>query len=193
MKRLVHLNPKSSTQIKVGEFIRKRITTREFSSKKVKDDEINCILEAGRLAPSSLNVQPWQFIVIKNKQTIKEVHTCSYYHTTKKIPPVMIAIILDKNKRPTLKMDQDFEKRFLPHLQYINIGLPAITMAYQATILGIDSGIKSPVSRIVDKLLRLPKGMECSLVVNIGYKAKQSKKYKREREPLKKLVHYEVF
>ena len=56
------------------ELLKKRHCVRKFDpAKKVTDDQVNKILEAGRLAPSEGNVQPWYFIVINNKELIKEL------------------------------------------------------------------------------------------------------------------------
>ena len=49
-----------------------RKSVRKYSGKTISDDILNKILEAGRLAPSWVNVQPWQFIVVKN-QDHKEI------------------------------------------------------------------------------------------------------------------------
>ena len=48
------------------ECIRKRRDIRSYIKKDVPDDVIKKIIEAGRLAPSAMNLQPWHFIVIKN-------------------------------------------------------------------------------------------------------------------------------
>jgi nitroreductase len=55
------------------ECIRKRRDIRSYLKKDVPDDVIKKIIEAGRLAPSAMNLQPWHFIVIKNKETLKEL------------------------------------------------------------------------------------------------------------------------
>src|SRR5579885_2191867 len=55
------------------ECIRKRRDIRSYIKKDVPDDTIKKIIEAGRLAPSAMNSQPWHFIVIKNKGTLKEL------------------------------------------------------------------------------------------------------------------------
>lgn len=46
--------------------ITQRYSVRAFSDKELPDETIKNILEAGRLAPSWLNTQPWHFIVIKD-------------------------------------------------------------------------------------------------------------------------------
>lgn len=55
------------------EAIRTRRTTRTFLPTKVPDETIGKILEAGRLAPSARNLQPWHFIVIQDSSTLKQL------------------------------------------------------------------------------------------------------------------------
>ena len=55
------------------ECIRKRRDIRSYLKKEVPDEAIKKIIEAGRLAPSAMNLQPWHFVVIKNKETLKEL------------------------------------------------------------------------------------------------------------------------
>ncbi|HEX3034474.1 MAG TPA: nitroreductase family protein [Thermodesulfobacteriota bacterium] len=53
--------------------IRKRRDIRSFLDKDVPDDVIKKIVEAGRLAPSAMNLQPWHFVVVKDKGTLKDL------------------------------------------------------------------------------------------------------------------------
>ena len=60
----------------VLELIEKRFSVRKFKDKKVEDEKIKSILNAGRLAPSWMNSQPWHFIVVDNqdkKDLLKEM------------------------------------------------------------------------------------------------------------------------
>jgi nitroreductase len=52
---------------------RKRRSTRMFKPDAVADDSVNKILEAARWAMSGANAQPWEFIVIKDKETKKKL------------------------------------------------------------------------------------------------------------------------
>jgi nitroreductase len=45
-----------------------RRSVRNFKSEPVNDDVVKNILEAGRLAPSATNNQPWHFIVTRNEK-----------------------------------------------------------------------------------------------------------------------------
>lgn len=46
---------------------------RSFIQKEVPDEVVMEVLEAGRLAPSAHNDQPWQFIVIRDKDKLKKM------------------------------------------------------------------------------------------------------------------------
>lgn len=53
--------------------IRTRRTTRTFLPKEVPEQTIRHILEAGRLAPSARNLQPWNFVVIQDKGVLQQL------------------------------------------------------------------------------------------------------------------------
>jgi nitroreductase len=50
------------------ELVKKRRTIRRFRSDPVPDDYILKIIEAARWAPSGFHTQPWEFVVIKDKE-----------------------------------------------------------------------------------------------------------------------------
>ena len=51
----------------------KRRSTRKFTDKKISKDELDCILKAGLLAPSSRNRKPINFMVVERKETLAEL------------------------------------------------------------------------------------------------------------------------
>lgn len=51
----------------------KRRSTRKFSDEKITTDELNRILQAGLLAPTSMNRKPCSFMVVENKETLNEL------------------------------------------------------------------------------------------------------------------------
>jgi nitroreductase len=53
--------------------IRTRRTTRTFSPQSIPEATIRKIVEAGRLAPSARNLQPWHFVVIQDKDMLKQL------------------------------------------------------------------------------------------------------------------------
>lgn len=50
-----------------------RRSTRNFKDQQIKPEELNTIIEAGLMAPTGHNDQPWYFTAIQNKAILKEV------------------------------------------------------------------------------------------------------------------------
>src|SRR5713101_7018716 len=55
------------------EAILSRRVQRTFSSQPVEPEKISKIVDAGRHAMSARNLQPWQFIVVRKQETLKEI------------------------------------------------------------------------------------------------------------------------
>ena len=60
--------------VEFEEIINTRRSIREYSDEQVNDEDILKILKAGMQAPGSrLGAEPWEFIVIKNKETLAKI------------------------------------------------------------------------------------------------------------------------
>jgi nitroreductase len=57
----------------VFEAVRTVLAVRRYTSKPVPADVIERIVEAGRLAGSSINLQPWHFIVVADRAVLKQI------------------------------------------------------------------------------------------------------------------------
>ena len=49
------------------ELAQKRCSIRKYASSPVEDEKLAYILEAGRMAPSAVNFQPWYFVIIRQE------------------------------------------------------------------------------------------------------------------------------
>lgn len=61
------------------EVIKRRRRIRKFQNKEVIDSDIKKILEAGILAPSEGNFQPWYFVVVKNKDLKLKLQEAAFF------------------------------------------------------------------------------------------------------------------
>jgi nitroreductase len=59
------------------EAIMERRSCRSFLSEPVDEALVNKVLEAGIRAPSPLNAQPWEFVVITNAAVLEKIHEAS--------------------------------------------------------------------------------------------------------------------
>jgi len=58
--------------------IKKRRSVRKFKSEAVSEHQIEQLMEAAQLAPSGCNVQPWRFLVIKDKKLKQKLCTAAF-------------------------------------------------------------------------------------------------------------------
>ena len=82
------------------EYLKRRRSIRSYQGMSIKDSELKMILEAGRWTPSASNRQPWEFIVIKNKEILLKLAKCLSYGRFMKEVPVAIAIVAKMKTSP---------------------------------------------------------------------------------------------
>ena len=56
----------------VFEAVRTLLAVRRFQDRPVPEDVLRRIVEAGRLTASSMNMQPWHFIVVQDRDTLRQ-------------------------------------------------------------------------------------------------------------------------
>lgn len=75
--------------------IETRCSIRQFSNKKIPDLDILQIVEAGRLAPSWMNVQPWHFIITNNQKQKNLLSQCANFQKQIKEASHIVVVLGD--------------------------------------------------------------------------------------------------
>jgi len=83
-------------KLKFKEVIKKRRSIRKYKDTPVPKEQILEILEAARIAPSASHRQPWHFIVVEDKETIKKLAKSEWAAKA----PVMIVGLADQAASP---------------------------------------------------------------------------------------------
>lgn len=161
----------------VHECIRRRREVREFRPDPLPADSVRKILEAGRLAPSQRNRQPWHFIVIGNRETLKRIGALASSGPYIADAPLAVAIAISGSKMP----------------------LGDATRAVQNMVLaawteGIGSCWVSGLDRdAIKELLGIPAEMELITVLPFGYPEAPQAKGNKDRKGLAEVAHLEKF
>ena len=79
------------------ELIQNRKSVRDYQDKKIPHSDLKKILEAGYLAPSWMNSQPWKFILVENQQTKDLLCELSSNQPHVKNAAALVVCIADKN------------------------------------------------------------------------------------------------
>ena len=157
--------------------IRTRREIRDYLDKPIPQECVDQILQAGRLAPSSKNSQPWHFIVIRDKGTLQRISDLT--PTGKHIvqAPLAIAILMDGAKLPEIDGARATQNMVLAAWS-MGIGSCWVTNFYE-------DGVKD--------LLGVPQRMKLVTVMPFGYPTEPKTTRKKIRKPLNEIVHYEKF
>ncbi len=80
------------------ELIRRRESVRSYDpARPVEQEVLNRILEAGRLAPSAANKQPWRFLLVSSPEMLRKVKAC-YGRPWFKDAPHVLAVTGDRGQ-----------------------------------------------------------------------------------------------
>ncbi|MCL6089010.1 MAG: nitroreductase family protein [Candidatus Marsarchaeota archaeon] len=173
----------------VLDVIKGRKTTFEYTAKAVSQKDLGKILEAGRWAPSILNLQPWRFVVVRNRKLVGQlIEACSYgYFYT--LPALLVAMVLPHGKVGGTHRGAKFG-RIGEIDAYLCFAMPAYGMSLEAESLGLGSSILTPNPQKARKLLGLKDKDQVLLMVCIGHPKAGGYRPEHTREQLRHLVKY---
>ncbi len=151
--------------MEVYDCIKKRRSVRKFEQKKVgKDILLDCV-NAARLAPSSGNRQPLEFILVTRKLGKVFKHTHWAGHLDEGRPK--------KGERPTAYIVIISNKKINPKAEY-DVGLAAENVALTALERGVASCVMGVEREGLRKTMKVPDGYEIELIVSLGYPKQKS-------------------
>jgi hypothetical protein len=55
------------------ELVKARYSSRNYDARPVEQEKLDYIMECVRLAPSAVNLQPWRFRIVTDKETIAQI------------------------------------------------------------------------------------------------------------------------
>jgi len=166
----------------VSEAIRMKRAVRRFKDEPLPEDVVNAILNAGRRSQSSKNSQPWQFIVIQDKATLKALSECGTWAGHLAGAALGVAILTPD---PTEKFQTMFDA-----------GQAAAYMQLAAWELGVGSvpaSIYEPEK--AREILGFPENLHLRIALSFGYPAEEgvltATPQKGGRRELEEVAHWE--
>jgi len=73
--------------------------TRAYQDRPIPQESLRRILQAGRMAGSARNLQPWRFVVLQDAAKKEELATCGQFAQHIPSAPVVVAIVLPQGGR----------------------------------------------------------------------------------------------
>jgi nitroreductase len=167
------------------ELAKARYSCRKYDSRPVEQEKLDLILEAGRVAPSAVNFQPWHFYVIREKENLERFYG-AYHREWFRTAPCVIVICAAHSQSWKRKEDGK------DHAD-VDVAICADHMTLQATELGLATCWIC--NFYVDKtreLLKLPDHLEPVVILPVGYPldSTDTERHTHKRKPLSEIVTY---
>jgi len=171
----------------VFEAIKKRRSIRAFTPEDVSKEEIEKLLDAARYAPSAGNIQPWEFIVIRDFKIKRKLSIAALDQKFIEEAPVVIVVCANEmrssrrygNRGATLYCLQD---------------TAAAIQNMLLTACALDLGtcwVGAFHEEDVRETLDVPKGVRPIAIISVGHPAEKPEiRFKRA---LSEIVHYENY
>jgi len=158
-----------------------RRSIRNYTDEPVTREQLREILQAGTMAPSGLNNQPWRFVTIQSKETLRKLAQLTKYSHIVGKAAACIAVFVDKTAMYHEVKDHQSMGACIQ-----NLLLAAHGMGLGAVWLG--EILKS--AKEVRELCGLSDEMELMAVVAIGHPA--GKGGRADRRPLEEVLIKEL-
>ncbi len=155
-----------------------RASVREYKDEPISKDKLEQVIEAGRQAPTAKLEEPWEFVIVTDKNKIKELANITDYGKFMANAAAAIAVFCRDIK------------------YYLEDGCAATeNILVAATALGIGScwvaGDKKSYAGKIAVALSVPEGLKLVSIISLGY-PKEPPKKSRIRS-LKEVAHWEKF
>ncbi len=153
------------------ELLKSRQSERKYNDRPVERDKVERITEAGRLAPSACNGQPWHFIVVDEPAVRDEVASATEsellrMNTFVRQAPVLIVVVREKSNLTSRAGDLIKQKDY----SLIDIGIASASMINQATAEGLGTCIIGWFDqKRIKKALGIPSSKKVEMVISVGY------------------------
>ena len=158
--------------------IRARRNVRAYEDRPVPAEDLRRVLEAGRVAPSSKNSQPWDFVAVDDRAQLADLSRVWTYATHVAGSAVTIALVVPVDSDAVVHYD---------------LGQATMNMMLAAADLGIGTGHSAVADQDrARQVLGLPADRICAYLISLGYPADRPLRPLKNptRRPFDEVVHF---
>jgi nitroreductase len=163
--------------VEVFDTVRAVLAVRAYQERPVPPDIVRRIVEAGRLTGSGMNGQPWHFIIVENRDTIRQLGRLAPSGPYVAQAPVAVVVAIEKTRFAVSDASRAIQSMILTAWSE---GVGSNWVGF----LGLTE---------VKSLLGIPDELDVLAVVPFGYPAQAAGRGKKQRKALSEVAHRERF
>ncbi len=159
------------------EAVRTVLAVRTYQDKPVPPDIVRRIVEAGRLTASSMNGQPWHFIVVETRETLRQLGVLARTGPYVAQAPLAVVVAIEKTKFAVSDASRAIQSMILT-------GWSEGVGSNWVGFLGLTE---------VKSLLGIPNDLDVLAILPFGYPARAHGQGKKQRKLLSEVAHRSRF
>jgi len=164
--------------------IKTRRSIRRFKPTRIPNHLINLVIDAARRAPSAHNIQPWEFIIVKDKRVKEQLAKTHTWSSFIKDAPVCIVVLGNEEMSPSFfVIDASCATE--------NLLLAAHGLGLGACWVAVYDLCNSNSEKYVRDVLNVPPHLRVIAMVPIGYPDEKAEL--RNLRELNKMVHFDKY
>jgi nitroreductase len=170
--------------IEMLDLILRRQSDRKYNDRPIETEKLERILEAGRIAPSACNGQPWKFVAVTDRKLIADIadaatEKLSGMNKFSSQAAVIIAIVREKSNLSSRVGGAVKRKDY----SYYDIGMAIENICLQAAAEGIGSCILGWFNEsTIKSILQIPRSKRVALLITLGYSEGELRPKKRKEK-----------
>jgi nitroreductase len=168
--------------------IKKRRSIRKFLDKPIEAEKVDLLIEAALRAPSSRDLNPWEFVVVTNRELLEKLSKAKQHGSAfLKNAPLGICVCADPEQCDVWVEDASIASIFI-HLAAASLGLGSCWIQIRERM---HDGKKSAQEYIAETL-NIPAKMQVESIIAVGYPDEKLPPHKKE-ELLFEKVHRDAY
>ncbi len=171
-----------------SDLIKNRRSMRKFTEQELTQEEVVALLKAALMAPSSKRSNPWQFIVVDDRDTLKKLSLCKEVGASFLADAALAIVVLADPLVSDVWIEDAAVATLMIQLQAEDLGLGSCWVQLRERFTA--SGI--PSNDYVHDVLDIPLQLQAVTIVALGHKGMERKPFNEEHLQWEK-VHINKF
>ena len=170
------------------ELLQERRSIRRYTGEAVPEESLKQILQAGLLSPSGHNAKPWEFVVVKDRETLDKLSQCRE-GSAEMLKGAYCAVVVLGDEEKTDVWTEDCSAAMMNmHLTASSLGVGSCWL--QGRLRNADAD--TTTEEYVRARLGFPEKYKLQAILVLGMPAAKADAYELDKLPMEK-VHYEKF
>lgn len=159
------------------ELLKNRRSIRKYTEELLPSDDVKLILQAGLMSPSSKRSNGWEFVVVEDKDMLKQLSQCKDFGAKLIAGAALAIIVLADPLKSDVWIEDASIASILMQLQAEDLGLGSCWVQIRERFGSDDK----PADEYIRELLDIPLQMQVLSVIAIGKKDEVRKPFDEEK------------